>query len=104
VLGRLPAHFQPDVAGDARATVQLELTGQNGGQWTLLVADGRCNLLDGHQGVPHLWISALAEDYVSLLTGTLSPMNALMQGRIKLRGDITLALRMQSWFRRPEGL
>jgi putative sterol carrier protein len=104
VLDRLPAHFRPDVAGDTNATIHLELTGAGGGQWTMRVADGRCEVLDGLVGMPQLSISALAEDYVSLVEGELSPVTAFMQGRVKVSGDIGLAVKMQSWFRRPEGL
>lgn len=33
LIEALPALIRPDVAGRTRATIQLELTGDGGGQW-----------------------------------------------------------------------
>ncbi len=103
VLDKLPSHFQPEMAGNARSTVHLELSGDHGGQWTVRVADGACQVLDGLQGTPDLIVQGEGEDYVRIMEGTLMPMEAFLQGRVKFSGDISLALKMQSWFRRPSG-
>lgn len=104
VLDRVPGHFLPEKAGDARATVHLELTGVNAGQWTLQVAGGRCEVLDGFQGTPDLALQADGGDYVQIMQGTLNPLAAFMQGRVKFNGDLMLLLRMQGWFRLPDGI
>ncbi len=99
MLNKLPSHFLPEAAGESQATVHLELSGPQGGQWTLRVANRKCEVLDGLQGVPSLTISADGADYVEIMEGRLAPMQAFMQGRVKFKGDIGVALRMQSWFR-----
>jgi putative sterol carrier protein len=104
VLDHLPDHFLPEKAGDARATVHLELTGVHAGQWTVRVAEGRCEVRDGFQGTPDLTLQADGSDYVQIMEGTLNPVAAFMQGRVKFSGDLTVALRMQGWFRPPDGV
>ncbi len=99
MLDQLPSHFVPEAAGDAQATVHLELTGPQGGQWTLRVANRQCEVLDGLQGTPNLTISADGQDYVEIMEGRLAPMQAFMQGRVRFKGDLGVAMRMQSWFR-----
>ena len=103
VLDHLPGHFLPEKAGDARATVHLELTGVHAGQWTVRVAEGRCEVCDGFQGIPDLALQADGSDYAQIMEGSLNPLAAFMQGRVKFSGDLTVALRMQGWFRLPGG-
>jgi putative sterol carrier protein len=41
-----------------------------------------------------------ANDYVALIHGTLNPVAAFMQGRIRIQGDLAALLQMQNLFRR----
>ncbi len=103
VLDHLPRHFLPDAAGDSQATIHLELTGEYAGQWTVRVVDRKCEVFDGFQGTPDLTLQAEGSDYVQIMEGTLNPVAAFMQGRVKFSGDPTVAVRMQSWFEPPDG-
>jgi putative sterol carrier protein len=39
-----------------------------------------------------------ASDYVALVNGEANPMNLFMAGKIKVEGDITLAMKFQEMF------
>jgi putative sterol carrier protein len=39
-----------------------------------------------------------ARDYVALTRGEANPMNLFMSGKIKLQGDMTLAMKFQEMF------
>ena len=41
-------------------------------------------------------ISASKEDFIKLKTGELNPMMAVMGGKIKIKGDMGLAMKLQS--------
>jgi putative sterol carrier protein len=41
-----------------------------------------------------------ADDYVKMASGELNPVVAFMQGKIKLQGDMSLAMRIQEIFAR----
>ena len=67
------------------------------------VAGGKCEVLDGWHGTPDLALQADGSDYVQIMQGTLSPVQAFAQGRVRFQGDLSIALRMQAWFRKPDG-
>ena len=51
---------------------------------------------------PNLTLSADSRDYVRILTGQLDPTAAFMSGKLKIKGDMGLAIKMTTMFRRPE--
>ena len=42
-----------------------------------------------------------AQDYVDMITGKLNGQMAFMSGKLKIAGDMGLAMKMQSLFKRP---
>ena len=44
-------------------------------------------------------LTADSEDYVKLFTGELDGMQAFMQGKLKLGGDLNLAMKMMQMFK-----
>jgi hypothetical protein len=44
VLEAMPSAFLPEKAGSARALFQLNMTGDDGGQWVMEIADGLCHV------------------------------------------------------------
>jgi putative sterol carrier protein len=43
-------------------------------------------------------ISVKASDLAELMTGKLNPMTAVMFGKIKIAGDMSIAMKLQSLF------
>jgi putative sterol carrier protein len=98
VFNAMPSRFLPDQAGDMRATIQFDLTGEGGGQWYVTIAD---RVLDVHTGLAQaasLTLTTSATDYLSIINGELKPMAAFMQGKIRVKGEMPLLMKMQSLF------
>lgn len=99
VFEAMPGRFVPERAGDLNVTIQFDLSGDDGGQWTVSVSGGQVRVAEGAAANPTLVFRATADDYLALINGDLSPVQAFMQGKVQLTGDMSLALKMQSWFK-----
>lgn len=98
---RMPEYFQAEKAGTTNATIQFDLSGEQGGKWWVKIADGTCTSGTGDIETPNLTLIADAGDAVKILTGQMDGTSAFMQGKLKLKGDMGLAMRLTSLFRRP---
>ena len=98
VFDAMPTHFLPDQAAGMRAIIQFDLSGEGGGQWYATIADGALNVAPGLTPTPSLTLATSANDYLAIINGELKPMAAFMQGKIKVRGDMPLLMKMQSLF------
>lgn len=100
VFAQMPQAFLADKAGDLRAIFQFNLSGEGGGDWTVAIANGTCTVAEGNADKPDVTVSMVADDYVKMTTGELQPVAAFMQGRLKLQGDMNLAMKLQELFAR----
>lgn len=101
VIAALPQYFVAARAEGLNAVVQLDLSGEGGGQWHLTIADQTLQVAEGEAPAPTMALALTAADYLDLINGDTTPMNLFMQGRVKVRGDMQLALKLQNLFRRP---
>ncbi len=98
IFDAMPSRFLPDQAGELRAIIQFDLSGDGGGQWYATIADHTLQVNPGQAPSPSLTLNSSASDYLAIINGELKPMTAFMQGRIRVRGDMPLLLRMQGMF------
>jgi putative sterol carrier protein len=99
VVEQLPDLFQPEVAGKTKLTVQLDLTGDGGGQWWVAVAAGQCTVGAGPAAKPDLTLTVDAADYVRIRHGDLDPAAATMNGRMRVDGGYGKAVKFTKLFR-----
>lgn len=98
LFAAMPDNFNAGAAGDLNATIQFDLTGDGGGTWAVTVADGKCEVTEGAAKDPTLILTMDADDFMAMSRGDINPMNAFMGGKIKLQGDMGLAMKLQSLF------
>ena len=101
VFKEMPNYFQSEKAGTTKGNVQFDLSGDNGGKWWIKIADGRAEAGQGEVESPNLTLIADAGDYVKIAMGQLDATAAFMSGKLKIKGDMGLAMKMASLFRRP---
>jgi putative sterol carrier protein len=99
VIKALPLAFQPDKAKGMDATFQFELTGEGGGTWVAKIADGQCTVTEGGIDNPSATISMKATEYVAIAQGKLDMARAFMGGKIKVKGDMGLVIKLPDLFK-----
>jgi putative sterol carrier protein len=98
IITHMPAAFVPAKADGVSADVQLHLTGDQGGDWVVSVRSGQCTVTQGTVANPKLNLTADARDFVGVVTGRVNPVMAFMSGKLKVKGDMSLAARFPSFF------
>ena len=91
----LRSRFKPDNAKGIDVTAQVNLTGPNGGDWTVIIREQKIDVRNGSHPSPKLTIGMTDEDFVDLVNGKLSAQKAFFTGKIKFKGDIAMALRLR---------
>lgn len=91
--------FEPDKAQGTDAIIQFSLSGDNGGEFWLHINDGEVKTNEGKHDNPSMTLKADADDWVKVSKGEINAMQAFMSGKIKIQGDMGLAMKMQSMFK-----
>lgn len=93
--------FQPQKAAGIDANVQFHITGEQGGDWVATIRDQKLTVETGVTENPNLSISADTKDIFDLVSGKLNPMQAYMKGKVQVKGDIGLGMRLMNMFKKP---
>jgi putative sterol carrier protein len=101
IFDQMPANLNPDAAKGMNAVIQFNLSGDQGGQWNVAIKDGKAEVHQGTASSPNMTLSMSAQDYVDMIMGKLNGQMAFMSGKLKISGDMGLAMKMQSLFKRP---
>lgn len=75
---------------------QFVVTGEGGGDFYAAFQDGQVSLGEGMHANPGVTIEASLETVKGLMNKSVNPMMAVMTGKVKIKGDMSLAMRMQS--------
>ena len=101
IMEHMPEAFLADRAVGLNALVQLRFTGVEAGDWLITIRDQKCAVEPGTAPRPQLTLTMDSKDYKDLTLGKLNGMTAYMQGKIKMSGDISLAMRFTNLFKMP---
>lgn len=93
IFAGMPYVFRPERAGGVRATYLFEITGEDGGSWTVRIADGRCEVSEGTTERYDALIGCDARTFLDLVFATVRPGEAFVDGKLRVAGDLALAMR-----------
>lgn len=98
VFDQMPSRFKKEAAQGLNAVYQFDLSGEGGGKWQVSISHDKCDIKEGAHPSPNTTISMSAQDYLDMVAGKLNPQMAFMTGKLRILGDMGLALRFQGLF------
>jgi len=94
-FANLESHADPAKTAGMTNSYLFDIEGA--GQWKVDVDDGSINVSEG-EGDADATISASVETFEKIVAGELNPTSAYMTGKLKIKGDIGAAMKLQKLF------
>jgi putative sterol carrier protein len=91
----LPARVSPERIAGMNNTYVFDIEGA--GTWTVAIADGELTVSEG-AGHADCTFSASEESFEKIIAGEQNPTTAYMTGKLKIKGDIGAAMKLQKLF------
>lgn len=90
LIRRMPQAVRQDKLGDTEAIIQYNISEP----MYQVVRNGMLTVHEGTAEHPTLTITMQDDDLIKLFQGQLNPLMAFMTGKIKVKGDMTLAQKL----------
>jgi len=87
-------HKRPELS-NTDATIQFDITGEPAGSWVVDLTTTPGEVRQGTAAAPDCVITMRDDDFVALTSKELNPVTAYMQGKIQIRGDMNLVMKLQ---------
>jgi putative sterol carrier protein len=103
VFGQMPARLRRDTARGLDAVFEWRVGGRPGGGedvYQVTVRDGECRVESGAASTPDVTLSAQPGAFLKLIAGAASPVKLVLARKLRVAGDLQLALRMERLFER----
>jgi putative sterol carrier protein len=97
-FAQMPQNFKSDKAAGMKAVYQWDITGEGGGKWYAEIADQKIKVSEGQHASPNITITVSAADWLAILNGKLDGQMAFMSGKLKVKGDMSLAMKLKTLF------
>lgn len=98
VFEQMGSRFRADKATGTNAVIQYDISGEGGGTWHATIKDGACSVKSGAAPSPSLTLSIAAQDWLDMVSGKQTGQMLFMSGKLKLKGDMGLAMKLGSMF------
>lgn len=95
---QLPSRLRPEAAEGLAATLQWHLEDLDPGIWAVQIKDDKAQLIPGGVATPDTTFTTTSDVWLDVAEGRQDAMNAFMTGKLKVEGDMTLALRVPDLF------
>ncbi|MDW7650483.1 MAG: SCP2 sterol-binding domain-containing protein [Bacillota bacterium] len=86
----------PAGLGKLNAVYQFDLSGEQAGTYQLKISEGKVEWAQAAPDEATCTLQLSDENFLKLVQGKLNPTMAFMSGKLKIKGDMTQALKLQS--------
>ncbi|MCW3995502.1 MAG: SCP2 sterol-binding domain-containing protein [Candidatus Bathyarchaeota archaeon] len=91
----LPLQFKPEKAVGIDVIAQVNITGPEGGEWTVTIKDQKLEVKEGNDPSAPLVLKMNQKDFIDLVNEKLSAEKAFFTGKIQFKGSISMALKLK---------
>jgi hypothetical protein len=86
---------KPDVVARINAVYQFVISGPGGGSWAVDCTAPGGRIEAGTAAAAKCTVAATDQDFLAIVNGKLNPQMAFMSGKLKIQGDMGLAMKLQ---------
>ncbi|MGD2124948.1 MAG: SCP2 sterol-binding domain-containing protein [Desulfobacteraceae bacterium] len=94
----MPMGFNPEAAGDTKAVLQFNFSGDTGGSCHFKIENGEIDAIMGASEKPDLTIDAPFDVWMDIMTGKADGQQMFMEQKYKVVGDLSLLMRINELF------
>ena len=87
---------EPGPIKGINTTYSFDLSGEGGGLFGLKLSDGKAETINGEPEEVDCALAMSVKDFKKLLSGNLNSTASFMMGKLKVKGNIGLALKLES--------
>ena len=93
----MPARLKakPDVVAKINAVYQFNVSGPGGGAWSVDCTSPGGLISQGTSPAARCTVVITDADLINVVNGRLNPQMAFMSGKLKIQGDMGLAMKLQ---------
>ena len=89
-------HYDPNVTNGKEGIYQFNLTGDDGGTFQIMIETEAALAIKCEEKKAHVELTLNSDDFKDLVAGALNPTAAFMSGKLKIKGNMGLALKLQT--------
>ena len=94
----MPDRFNATAAEGMTKTLQWNITGDEAGVWAFQIIEGAGQLIPGGVEKPDTTFTTSGKTWIAVAEGKQDPMKAFMTGKLKVSGDMMLAMKVPQFF------
>ena len=94
----MPDKFNPAAAVGLTKTLQWNITGDEPGVWAFQIVNGVGQLIPGGVEKPDATFTTSSKVWLAIAEGKMDSMKAFMTGKLKVTGDMALAIKAPQFF------
>ncbi len=85
----------PEEREKINAIYEFNITGDNGGVWTVTILKDAGTVEAGSKGNAKCTVTASSAYFMNIVAGKMNAQMAFMSGKLKIKGDMGLAMKLQ---------
>ncbi len=86
---------KPDVVAKINSVYQFNISGPSGGSWSVDCTQPGGKVEPGSASNAKCTVAAVDQDFLAIVNGKLNAQMAFMSGKLKIQGDMGLAMKLQ---------